>query len=118
MHTPRLKIVMPTTPHEAKGLLKSAIREDNPVIFYEYKTFFSQKGEVPDEEYTLPIGKAVIAREGKDVTVVATLNLFHKSMKAAKILEKEGIDVEVINLRTPQPFFLIVLNPPIFSSST
>lgn len=103
MHTPGLKIVMPTTPYEAKGLLKSAIREDNPVIFYEYKTFFSQKGEVPDEEYTLPIGKAVVAREGKDVTVVATLNLFHKSMKAAKILEKDGIDVEVINLCTLVP---------------
>jgi len=103
MHTPGLKIVMPTTPYDAKGLLKSSIRDDNPVIFYEHKLFFNRKGEVPEEEYLIPLGKADIKRSGKDMTVVATLDMVHKSLEAAKILEKDGIDIEVIDLRTIVP---------------
>lgn len=103
MHTPGLKIVVPSTPYDAKGLLKSAIRDDNPVIFYEHKLFFSRKGEVPEEEYTIPFGIADIKRSGKDITVVATLEMVHKSLEAAKILEKEGIDIEILDLRTLIP---------------
>jgi pyruvate dehydrogenase E1 component beta subunit len=103
MHTPGLLLVLPTTPYDAKGLLKSAIREDNPVIFFENKNFYNRKGEVPEEEYLLPLGKADIKRSGKDVTVVATLDLVNKSLQAAQILEKDGIDIEVIDLRTLTP---------------
>jgi len=103
MHVPGLKIVMPSTPYDAKGLLKTAIREDNPVMFFEHKLLYPVEGEVPEEEYTIPFGVADVKREGKDVTVVATLYMVHKALSAAEMLGKEGIDVEVVDPRTLVP---------------
>ncbi|MFH1090607.1 MAG: alpha-ketoacid dehydrogenase subunit beta [Pseudomonadota bacterium] len=102
-HVPGLKVVMPTTPYEVKGLLKSAIRDDNPVIFIEHLALYRLKGEVPDEEYTIPIGLAAVKREGKDLTVVATGLMVHKSLKAGETLAQEGIEIEVIDPRTITP---------------
>ena len=103
MHTPGLKIVVPSTPKDAKGLLKSAIREDNPVIFFEHKLLQNKKGEVPEGEYTIPLGEAEIKRIGKDITIVTYLNCVPKSIKAAEKLEEEGISVEIVDLRTIVP---------------
>ncbi|MGQ9459857.1 MAG: alpha-ketoacid dehydrogenase subunit beta [Candidatus Bathyarchaeaceae archaeon] len=103
MHVPGLKIVMPSTPYDAKGLLKTAIREDNPVMFFEHKLLYPVEGEVPEEVYTIPFGVADVKREGKDVTVVATLYMVHKVLSAAEMLSKEGIDVEVVDPRTLVP---------------
>jgi pyruvate dehydrogenase E1 component beta subunit len=103
MHIPGLKVVMPSTPYDAKGLLKQAIRDDNPVIFLEHKFLYPVMGEVPDEDYTVPFGVADIKREGKDVTIVATSMMVHKSLNAAERLAKEGLDVEVIDPRTLVP---------------
>ena len=100
---PGLKIVMPGTPADAKGLLKSAINDGNPIVFIEHKVQYGMRGEVPEEEYYTPIGKGIVRREGKDITVVANQVCMMKSLEAAKILEKEGIDVEVIDLRTIVP---------------
>jgi len=102
-HVPGLKVVMPSTPYDAKGLLKAAIREDNPVMFYEHKLVYGVKGEVPDEDYVLPIGKADTKRKGKDITIISYSYTLHKCLKAAEMLEKEGIDAEVIDLRTLYP---------------
>src|SRR5208283_2598833 len=102
-HVPGLKVVMPSTPYDVKGLLKSAIRDDNPVIFLENKALYALKGEIPEEEYLVPIGKADVKRPGSDVTVVAASRMVHQSLAAAKILAEEGIDVEVIDLRTISP---------------
>lgn len=102
-HVPGLKVVMPATPHDAKGLLKSAIREDNPVLFVEHKALYASKGEIPEEEYLVPLGKAEVKRAGKDVTVVATSRMVHHALAGAKVLSGEGIDVEVIDLRTISP---------------
>jgi len=102
-HVPGLKVVAPTTPYDAKGLLKSAIRDNNPVIFMEHLYLYRLKGEVPEGEYTVPIGVADVKREGKDVTVVATGLMVGKSLKAAGDLAKEGIEVEVIDPRTITP---------------
>jgi pyruvate/2-oxoglutarate/acetoin dehydrogenase E1 component len=102
-HIPGLKVVMPSTPYDAKGLLKSAIRDDNPVIFLEHKLLYGVRGDVPEEEYEIPLGKADIKREGKDVTVVATSMMVHKALKAAEKLQKEGISVEVIDPRSLVP---------------
>lgn len=103
MHIPGLKVVIPSNPADAKGLLKSAIREDNPVIYFEHKTLFSQKGPVPDGEYLVPIGKANIARQGKDVTIVSYSATMLRVLEAAEKLSKKGIDAEVIDLRTISP---------------
>ena len=103
MHCPGIKIVIPTTPYDAKGLLKTAIRDDNPVIYFEHRLLYPTKGPVPDEEYTIPFGQADIKRPGKDVTVVATGFMVHKALKAASELEKDGIDSEVIDPRTLVP---------------
>jgi len=103
MHVPGLKIVMPSTPYDAKGLLKTAIREDNPVMFFEHKLLYPVEGEVPEEVYMIPFGVADVKREGKDVTVVATLYMVHKALSAAEMLSKEGIDVEVVDPRTLVP---------------
>jgi len=103
MHTPGLKVVVPSMPYDAKGLLKTAIRDDSPVIFCEHKQLYFLKGPVPDEDYVVPIGVADVKREGKDVTVIATMWMVHKSLKAAEMLAKEGIDVEVIDLRSLAP---------------
>jgi pyruvate/2-oxoglutarate/acetoin dehydrogenase E1 component len=102
-HVPGLQVVAPSTPYDAKGLLKTAIRSDNPVLFYEHKVGYSVKGEVPDEEYLLPIGKADIKREGKDLTVISYSYTLQKVLKAADMLEKDGVDVEVLDLRTLSP---------------
>ena len=105
MHVPGLKVVMPSTPYDAKGLLKTAIRDDNPVMFIEQKMAYSFKGEVPEEEYLIPFGKADIKRAGSDVTLVANSYLLPKALKAAEIMEKEeGIKVEVIDPLTLVPF--------------
>jgi pyruvate dehydrogenase E1 component beta subunit len=100
---PGLKVVMPATPADAKGLLKSAIRDDNPVIFIEGEMLYNQKGEVPDGEYLIPLGKADIKRPGKDVTIICHSKTVAPAMNAAKALSAEGIDAEVIDLRTIRP---------------
>lgn len=103
VHVPGLKVVMPSTPADAKGLLKSAIRDDNPVLVVENKTLYAMKGEVPAGEHLVPIGKAAVRREGGDVTVVALSRLVHEALKAAEPLAKEGISVEVLDPRTLSP---------------
>jgi len=103
MHVPGLYVAVPSTPYDAKGLLKSAIRGDNPVFFCEHKLLYPIQGEVPEEEYTVTFGIADVKREGADVTVVATLYMVHKALKAAEMLEAEGISVEVVDPRTLTP---------------
>ena len=103
IHFPGLKVVFPSTPYDAKGLIKTAIREDNPVLFYEHKLLYGVKGEVPVEEYTLPIGKAEVKREGSDVTIVSYGWTLHKALRAAEQLASDGIDAEVIDLRSLRP---------------
>ncbi|MDI6805410.1 MAG: alpha-ketoacid dehydrogenase subunit beta [Candidatus Bathyarchaeia archaeon] len=103
MHVPGLYVAVPSTPYDAKGLLKSAIRGNNPVIFCEHKLLYPVEGEVPEEEYTVPFGVADIKREGEDATIVATLYMVHKALEAAKTLEKEGVSVEVVDPRTLTP---------------
>lgn len=120
MHTPGLKVVMPSTPYDAKGLLKTALRDDNPVMFFEHKLLYggtSSGGKAltavdglgddfkpaPDEDYTIPFGIAEVRKQGKDVTIVATSMMVHRSIDAARKLAEEGIDVEVIDLRTLVP---------------
>ena len=104
MHFPGLKLAMPSTPDDAAGLLRTAIRDDNPVIFIEHKALYANKGEVNDDpDYCIPFGTARIAREGKDVTVVATHTYVQKAMNVAERLAKEGISVEVIDPRTLVP---------------
>ena len=103
-HIPGLKVVMPTTPKDAKGLLISAIREDNPVIMLEHRWLYWQKDEVPEEPFVIPIGKGNVLKAGKDVTVVATSWMNIEALNAAKILAKRGIDVEIIDPRTIFPF--------------
>jgi pyruvate dehydrogenase E1 component beta subunit len=100
---PGLKVVLPGTAYDAKGLLKSAIRDDNPVIFFEHKAMYELKGEVPEEEYTIPLGVADVKRPGQDVTIVAYSYMVPKSLTAAERLAQEGIEVEVVDLRTVDP---------------
>lgn len=102
-HIPGFRVVVPSTPYDAKGLLKTAIRSDDPVMFLEHKSLLHLKGPVPEEEYTLPFGKAAIARDGKDVTVVAIALMVRKTLEAAEQLAKEGVSVEVIDPRTIAP---------------
>jgi pyruvate dehydrogenase E1 component beta subunit len=102
-HFPGLTVISPGTPEDAKGLLKSAIRSDNPVLFLEHATMYQLRGEVPDGEYLIPIGKSKVQREGKDVTIVTYAKGLELSMKAADELAKEGIEVEVVDLRTLRP---------------
>src|SRR2546427_9360146 len=116
MHVPGLKVACPSNPYDAKGLLKTAIRDDNPVIFFEHKLLYGSKGArkekggvqvlgaVPEEEYLIPFGQAKVVRPGGDVTFVANLLMVHKSMQAAKILAGHGIEAEVIDVRTLVPF--------------
>lgn len=103
MHIPGIKVVAPSNPADAKGLLKAAIREDNPVIYFENKILYKQSGPVPEGEYIVPIGKAKIARAGTDVTIVSYSIMMQKALEAAELLEKEGISVEVVDLRTISP---------------
>ncbi len=102
-HIPGLKVVMPSTPADAKGLLKSAIRDDNPVIFLEDKMMYAQKGPIPEGDYTVPLGKAHIHRKGTDATVICTSSMLYPSLEAAERLSTEGIEVEVIDPRTISP---------------
>lgn len=102
-HIPGLKVVQPSTAYDAKGLLKAAMDDDNPVVFYEHKLCYRTKSEVPEEVYSIPLGKADIKKEGKDVTIVATAMMVHKSLEAAEQLESEGISVEVVDPRTLVP---------------
>lgn len=103
VHVPGLLVAMPSTPYDAKGLLKTAIRLDDPVIFVEHKLLYNTEGPVPEEEYTIPFGVADVKREGTDCTVVATSRTVLMALKAADILEKEGISVEVVDPRTLFP---------------
>lgn len=103
MHVPGLKIVMPSTPYDAKGLLKTAIRDNNPVMFFEHKLLYSIKGSVPEEEYMIPLGVADVKREGEDVTIFATLYMVQKSLAAAEELSRQGISAEVVDPRTLVP---------------
>jgi pyruvate dehydrogenase E1 component subunit beta len=103
-HVPGLKVVRPSTPADAKGLLKSAIRDDNPVIFIESETLYPLKGEVPDDEdFVVPLGQAVIRREGTDATVIAYTGMLYRSLEAAEDLAKEGISIEIVDPRTLRP---------------
>jgi len=102
-HVPGLKVVMPSTPKDAKGLLKASIRDDNPVIFVEHKLLYATKGEVPDEDYIIPLGQAEIKREGDAVTVVATSRMVSFTLQAAEELSKEGIEIEIVDPRTLYP---------------
>jgi pyruvate dehydrogenase E1 component beta subunit len=103
-HVPGLKVVVPSTPYDAKGLLISSIRDDNPVMFFEHKLLYPIKGPVPEEPYAIPLGKADVKREGSDVTVIGLALTVHQALEAADILAKEGISVEVIDPRTIVPF--------------
>jgi pyruvate/2-oxoglutarate/acetoin dehydrogenase E1 component len=102
-HVPGLKVVLPSTPYDAKGLLKTAIRDENPVVFFEDKMMFRFKGPVPEEEYTIPFGVADIKREGSDITLVATSSMVHVALGAAKLLDEADISAEVIDPRTLWP---------------
>ncbi len=102
-HIPGLKVIMPSTPADAKGLLKSAIRDDNPVIYFEDKMMYNQKGPIPTGDYLVPIGKARIHREGQHATVICTSSMLYPSLEAADLLGHDGIEVEVIDPRTLAP---------------
>ena len=102
-HVPGLKVVAPSTPADAKGLLKAAIRDNNPVIFYENKLLYKTKGLVPEEDYVIELGKADIKREGSDVTVITYGRMLERCQEAAEVLATENIDVEIIDLRTLYP---------------
>jgi pyruvate/2-oxoglutarate/acetoin dehydrogenase E1 component len=102
-HVPGLKVVEPSTPEDAKGLILAAIDDPDPVLVFEHKLLYKIKGNVPEKMYRTPIGKAVVRREGKDATVVASAIMVHKALEAAEALSKEGIDIEVIDLRSIRP---------------
>src|SRR5215475_11515647 len=99
-HIPGLKVVLPSTPYDAKGLWKTAIRDDNPVVFFEVKMMYRLKGPVPAEDYTIPLGVADVKREGSDITIVATSSMVQVALGAAKMLDEQGISAEVIDPRT------------------
>lgn len=102
-HFPGLKVVSPGTPADAKGLLKAAVRSDDPVLFIEHATLYQTRGEVPDGDYIVPIGKSIVQRPGRDVTLVTYSKMLEVSMRAAEVLEKDGIQVEIVDLRTLRP---------------
>jgi len=108
-HVPGLKVIAPATPYDAKGLLKSAIRDENPIIFIEAQLLYGTKGEISEDEYTVPIGKADVKRPGQDVTLVAYSKMLLLSLEAADDLSEEGIDAEVIDLRTLRPLDVTTL---------
>jgi pyruvate dehydrogenase E1 component beta subunit len=105
-HVPGLKVVAPATPYDAKGLLKTSIRDDDPVVFLEHLQLYGTRGEVPDEEYLIPIGVADYKRRGRDLTIVTWGRMVIESLKAARILAEEGIDVEIVDLRSLRPLDL------------
>ena len=102
-HVPGLKVVLPSSPYDAKGLLIQAIRDDDPVIFCEHKALYAVEGEVPEESYTIPFGEANIVREGDDVTIVAIGRMVHMAQQAAEALAKDGISCEIVDPRTTSP---------------
>jgi pyruvate/2-oxoglutarate/acetoin dehydrogenase E1 component len=102
-HFPGIYVVMPATPYDAKGLLKASIRDDNPVMFIEHKMLYKEKGPVPEEDYIIPLGVADVKRAGKDATLVTYSRMVLRALEAADILAQEGIDLEVIDLRTLKP---------------
>ncbi len=111
VHTPGLKVVVPSEPKDVKGLIKAAIRDDDPVIFFQHKRLFAEKGPVPEGEYLIPIGKGEVKRPGNDITIITYSRMTYLSLEAAKLLEKDNIDVEVIDLRTLSPLdFDIIAN--------
>ena len=104
VHNPGLKVICPATPYDAKGLIKAAIRDNNPCIFFEHKYLYRRiKGEVPAEDYVVPIGKANIVREGRDLSIITYAAMVHSALEAAEILSKENIDLEILDLRTVSP---------------
>jgi 2-oxoisovalerate dehydrogenase E1 component beta subunit len=104
LHTPGLKIVYPSTPYDAKGLMKASIRDNNPVLFFEHKFLYRRiKEEIPADDYIVPLGKAAIRREGKHLTILSYAAMMHTSLEAAGELAKEGVEAEVIDLRTLMP---------------
>ena len=107
-HVPGLKVVMPATPYDAKGMLKAAIRDDDPVVFIEHELLYTVKGEVPDEgeDYTVPLNRGIVRREGSDVTVVTFSRMVHICMQAAEDLAKDGIEAEVLDMRSIRPIDL------------
>ena len=102
-HVPGLKVLQPATPHDAKGMLLAAIDDPDPVMIFEHKILYKMKGEVPEGRYTVPIGRALVRREGRDVTIGASAIMVHKALSAAEELAEDGIDVEVVDLRTIRP---------------
>ncbi|MDQ3874389.1 MAG: alpha-ketoacid dehydrogenase subunit beta [Actinomycetota bacterium] len=102
-HVPGLKVAVPSTPYDAKGLLKTAIRDDDPVVFFEDKMMFATKGPVPGDEYTIPLGVADVKREGEDVTIVATSSMVYVALEAAELLAAQGVSAEVVDPRTLAP---------------
>ena len=104
MHAPGLLCAVPSTPEDAKGLLKEAVRLDNPVVYFEHKLLYAMRGEVPDTDYTTPFGKAVVRRQGEAVTLVAWQDMLRRSLTAAERLSQDGIEVEIIDPRTLNPF--------------
>jgi pyruvate/2-oxoglutarate/acetoin dehydrogenase E1 component len=103
MHTPGLQVAVPSTPFDAKGLLKAAIRGDDPVFFVEHKLLYPIKGAIPEEDYVVPFGVGDVKREGSDVSIVATLYMVHKALAAAEQLDKDGVSVEIVDPRTLTP---------------
>jgi 2-oxoisovalerate dehydrogenase E1 component beta subunit len=104
VHNPGLKVVCPATPYDAKGLIKASIRDNNPVIFFEHKYLYRRiKEEVPEDDYVVPLGKARLAREGRDISVITYAAMVHLALEAASLLAKEGIDLEIMDLRTLAP---------------
>ncbi len=102
-HVPGLKVVVPATPYDAKGLLKTALRDENPVIFIEHTALYAMKGEVPEDDYHVPFGQANVRRQGRDVTIVGYSGSVHQSLRAAAMLAEKGLEAEVIDLRTLRP---------------
>ena len=102
-HVPGLKVVAPASPYDAKGLLKSAVRDDNPVAFFEGEILYGRKGPVPEEEYTLPLGRGEVKREGGHITLVAWSKMVHVALEAAELLAREGVEAEVVDPRTIRP---------------
>jgi len=116
INVPGIKVVAPSTPYDAKGLLISSIRDNNPVLFMEHKLLYRIKGHVPEEMYTIPLGKAEVKREGKDLTIIAYSIMTQRALEAAAVLEKEGIDVEIIDPRSLKPFDLETINQSVMKT--
>jgi pyruvate/2-oxoglutarate/acetoin dehydrogenase E1 component len=108
-HIPGLKVVMPTTPYDAKGLLAASVEDDNPVVFIDDRWLYQNVGEVPEELYSVPIGKGVVRREGNDVTVVATSYMVYEALKASESLDRESVSVEIVDLRSLKPLDEVLL---------